>query len=111
MNSTRFKASVSFVNVHRFINKLRDKSTTPAKSKQEFFLTLVTTVITTGTRRSIIDTAGVLDTPLELVTIKSLKMKGAFFPGTFFSGGLFSREHFSGHPFNFRFKFKVNSLL
>ena len=96
MNSTRFKASVSFVNVHRFINKLRDKSTTPAKSKQEFFLTLVTTVITTGTRRSIIDTAGVLDTPLELVTIKSLKMKGAFFPGTFFPGGFFPESIFLG---------------
>ena len=40
-------------------------------SKQELFVTLVTTV----TRRSIIDTAGVLDTPLKLVTIKSLKMR------------------------------------
>ena len=30
--------------------------------------------LTTDTRRSIIDPAGVLDTPLKLVTIKCLKM-------------------------------------
>ena len=40
-------------------------------SKQELFVALVTTV----TRRSIIDTTGVLDTPLKLDTIKSLKMR------------------------------------
>ena len=58
--------------------------------------------LTTVTRRSIIDVAGVLDTPLKLVTIKSFKMnnrkqqnssktifRGAIIRGTIFSGAFF----------------------
>ena len=67
---------------------------TPAKSKQELFLTLVTTVITADTRRSIIDTAGLLDTPLKLVTIKSLKRRGLFSQGLFFRGAFFPGAFF-----------------
>ena len=44
-------------------------------SKQELFVALVTTVLTTVTRRPIIDTTGVIDTPLKLDTIKSLNMR------------------------------------
>ena len=54
-------------------NKLRGKSTTPAASEMEFFVTLVKP-LTTVTRRSIVDIAGVLDMPLKLVTIKTLKI-------------------------------------
>ena len=43
-------------------------------SKQELFVTLVPP-LTTVTKRSIIDTTRVLDTPLKLATIKSLKMR------------------------------------
>ena len=71
-----------------------------------------------ATRGSIIDVAGVLDTPLKLVTIKSLKMnncnimstttktgktifRGQFSGGQFFWGaifrGAFSQGRFSGH--------------
>ena len=63
------------------------------------------------TRGSIIDVAGIPDTPLKLVTIrktsKTIFLGGIFpggpFPGggqifyVHFSGGLFTREHFSGH--------------
>ena len=57
------------------LNKLRDKSTTTAASKMEFFVTLVNvkTLLTNVTRRFIIDVTRVLDTPLKLVNIKSLK--------------------------------------
>ena len=73
--------------------------------------------LTTVTRRSIIDVAGVLDTPLKLVkSNKNLvkqffwgQLPGGNFPGGhfsgkiisrgLFSGGRFSRGHFSGHLF------------
>ena len=45
---------------------------TLATSKQELFVTLVN-VVNSVTRRSIIYVAGVLDTPLKPVTIKSFK--------------------------------------
>ena len=44
---------------------------THTTSKQELFVTLVTTVAW----RSIIDITGDLDAPLKLATIKSLKMR------------------------------------
>ena len=63
--------------------------------------------LTTVTRRSIIDVAGVLDTPLKLVTIKSSKMnnrkqqnssktifRGAIIRGTIFSGAFFRGAFF-----------------
>ena len=63
--------------------------------------------LTTVTRRSIIDVAGVLDTPLKLVTIKSFKMnnrkqqnssktifRGAIIRGTIFSGAFFPEAFF-----------------
>ena len=55
------------------LNKLRDKSTTTAASKMEFFVTLVNvkTLLTNVTRRFIIDVTRVLDAPLNLVNIKS----------------------------------------
>ena len=46
---------------------------TSAISKQELFATLVIMLLTTVTRRSIVDVAGVLDMPLKLVAIKSFK--------------------------------------
>ena len=85
------------------------------------------------TRRSIINVAGVLDTPLKLVNIKSLKMNckimptatktskiiaifqredllgGIFFGGNFLEvffsggGGIFSWGHFFGHYFKHRY--------
>ena len=78
--------------------------------------------LTTVTGRSIIDNAGVLDTPLKLVTtknnVKSNKnlvkqffegqlSKGHFSVGQFsrrlFSWGLFSRGYFSGHRIIYAF--------
>ena len=70
--------------------------------------------LTNVTRGSIIDVAGVQDTPLKLVTsYKKLKNEqlydnvsnskklvkqffGGIFPGVNYPGGVFSRGHFSG---------------
>ena len=106
------------------------KSSNPATSKMEFFLTLVNVIklmsLTNVTRGSIIDVAGVLDTLLELVTINSLKMNNCdnvnnnnkklvkqffrgIFPGAILLGGIFLGvnfprgffpRHFFRHPLN-----------
>ena len=53
-------------------NKLWGRSTTPATSKQEFFVTLVSAV-NYYHKEIFVDVAFVLDTPLKLVTIKIFK--------------------------------------
>ena len=52
-------------------------------------------------RRSIIDNARVLDTPLKLVTMKNLKRNNCktIFTGAKRGGGHFSGEPFSGEKF------------
>ena len=59
--------------------------------------------LTTVTRRPIIDVAGVLDTPLKLVTMKSFKRNNRkIMPKEtkIYSGGNFSGRHFSGGQFS-----------
>ena len=69
-------------------------------------------LLTTVTRRSIIDIAGVLDTPLKLVTKRSFKRnnrkikskpqkssKTIFGGGAIFLRGIFPGENFSGRNF------------
>ena len=56
-------------------NKLRGKSMTHTTSKQELFVTLVTTVNYCHKEIYYRYYKGVLDSPLKLATIKSLKMR------------------------------------
>ena len=56
-------------------NRLRGKSMTHTTSKQELFVTLVTTVNYCHKEIYYRYYKGVLDTPLKLATIKSLKMR------------------------------------
>ena len=55
-------------------NKIRGDSNSPAAFKMEF----LEKPLTNATRRSIIDVAEVLDTPLKLVNTKSLKMNKTY---------------------------------
>ena len=80
---------------------------THTTSKQELFVTLVTTVNYCHKEIYYRYYKGVLDSPLKLATIKSLKMRNCKvmlkatkiqrnnFPGGQFSGGQFSWGHFS----------------
>ena len=54
------------------MSKLRDVSKTPATSKMKFFVTLVNGFqpLTNVTKNSMLDLAGVLETPLIIIHIK-----------------------------------------